>query len=442
MKRFPGGVHPAGHKRETQDCEIVPLRAGAELVYPLQQHIGVPAVPAVAAGDTVRKGQCLAAAAEGKLSVPIHSAVSGKVREIAERDTVGGGRQRCIVVENDGQETWADGIGAERDTDGLTEEEILRAIGAAGLVGLGGAGFPTEAKLRKARETSIDRIIFNGAECEPYLTDDYRLMLERAPELIAGVLLWMRLFPGAQAVIGVEDNKPEAVRALRQAAEGTAVRVAALPTRYPQGSERSLIYALTGRKLTAPLLPPDVGCVVQNVATVLAGYAAVRYGRPLLTRTMTVAGDAVARPGNFEVPLGMSYAEVLEAAGGLSAEAEKLVSGGPMTGTALLTAEVPVTKTSSALLAFRRDPVAAAPTTACIRCGHCLTVCPAGLMPQKLVQCVERGDLEGYERLGGLACVACGACSYGCPARIPLTQAFRYARQEIGARRRKGAVKA
>lgn len=441
MKRFVGGVHPPRHKAITKDQAIRKIDCGAELTYPLLQHIGAPAVPIVKAGDTVCMGQRIAAAAEGRLSVPIHSAVSGTVKGVEPRLTVGGREEPCIVIENDGQYTPVEGYGTERDADAMSDEEILTAIERAGIVGLGGAGFPTAAKLRGAWDKAIDFLIFNGAECEPYLTDDLRLMLERTEELIKGIRLWMRLFPKATAVIGVENDKPEAIAALKEAAKGTGIRVEALPSRYPQGSERTLIYAITGRRVPTTTLPFEAGCIVQNIGSVLAGYDAVYRSIPLIRRVMTVTGDAIAQPSNFDVAIGTSLQTVIDAAGGFSAEPEKLIVGGPMTGTALLSAETPVTKTTGALLCLAHDEVAAHPTTNCIRCGRCVNACPVRLVPQKLVQLVRAEDLEGFEALGGRECISCGACSYGCPARIPLTQAFQYAKRELSAHGRKGVAK-
>lgn len=298
---------------------------------------------------------------------------------------------------------------------------------------MGGAGFPTHVKVTPKNEDQIDYVIINGAECEPYLTSDYRLMLEKPEQLITGLKVLLRLFDNAKGIIAIEDNKPEAISKLRYLTQNEPqINVRALKTKYPQGAERQVIYVTTGRKIYSKMLPADAGCVVDNVQTVLAVYDAVCRSTPSISRVMTLTGDAMARPQNFEVKFGMSHAELLEEAGGLvEGGAEKLISGGPMMGMAMYDLNVPITKTSSSILAMSKDEVAACEPTNCIRCGRCATVCPSHLVPQKMAEAANRADLELFQKLNGMECYECGTCTYVCPAKRRLTQSFKQARRAV-----------
>ena len=301
---------------------------------------------------------------------------------------------------------------------------------------MGGAGFPAAVKITPKDDSQIDYLIINGAECEPYLTSDDRLMREQGDELLAGCELLLKLFPNATCLIGIENNKPEAIANLGEKVKDYSnIQICPLKAKYPQGGERMLISALTGRKLNSKKLPADVGCVVVNVATAILAFYAVALGRPLTHRVMTITGDAVAKPCNLLVPIGMSYAKVLEAAGGFAegVTPEKIITGGPMMGTALFTLDIPVTKTSASILAFKKDPVGIHDTTACIRCGRCVSACPERLIPQLLSEAADNEDFATFEKYGGMECIECGSCAYVCPAKRHLGQSMRYGRRMTSA---------
>lgn len=432
---FKGGLHPYDGKELSKDRPIAAYLPKGELVFPLSQHIGAPAVPCVAKGDRVLVGQRIADAG-GFVSANIHSSVSGTVKAIEPRVTVSGAKVSCIVVENDGQYEQAEFVPVTE----RTPEAIIGAVKEAGIVGLGGAGFPTHVKLSPKEPDKIDTIIINGAECEPYITADYRCMMEIPEQLISGLKLILTLFPKAKGVIGIEDNKPDAIAKMQELCKGESrIEVAPLKTKYPQGAERSLIYAVTGRAINSSMLPADAGCIVDNVATAIAIHEAVTMGKPLYERVVTVTGDAVKEPGNFRVKAGTDAAELVEAAGGFKSQPEKVISGGPMMGMALGTLHVPCGKTFSSLLCFTKDEVAEYEPGNCIRCGRCVEVCPAGLMPTKLSEVADHGDFALFDQLNGCECVECGCCSYVCPAKRRLTQSMKTGRREALALRRKKA---
>lgn len=411
-----------------------------EMVYPLSQHIGAPAKAIVKVGDEVLVGQKIAEAG-GFISAVVVSSVSGKVKKIEPRATAGGAKSISIVIENDGQYTAIEGLGEDRDATKLSKQEIRDIVREAGIVGLGGAGFPTNVKLTPKDESKIDYIIVNGAECEPYLTCDYRMMIEEPERLIGGLKVMLQLFENAKAVIGVENNKPKAIEKLRALVKDEPkISVEALRTKYPQGGERSLIYAVTGREINSSMLPADAGCVVDNVNTVMAIYDAVCKRTPILERVITITGDAIKEPQNFKVRTGMNYNDIIEAAGGFKADPKKILSGGPMMGQAMYTTDVPVTKNSSSLTCFLEDEVEKNPESPCIRCGRCGEVCPEFLVPVLMMKSCMNGDSAGYEKLYGMECIECGSCSYICPARRPLTQAFKQMKRRIGEERRQKAA--
>ncbi len=432
---FKGGLHPYDGKDLSKDKPITEYLPQGEMVYPLSQHIGAPAVPCVAKGDRVLVGQRIAEAG-GFVSANIHSSVSGTVKAVEPRMTVSGAKVNSIIVENDGQYEQAEFMPvADR-----TPEAVIAAVREAGIVGLGGAGFPTHVKLSPKEPDKIDTIIINGAECEPYITADYRCMMEIPEQVISGLNLILSLFPKAKGVIGIEDNKPDAIAKMRELCKSESrIEVAELKTKYPQGAERSLIYAITGRAINSGMLPADAGCIVDNVATAIAIHEAVTMGKPLYERVVTVTGDAVNAPGNFKVKAGTNAAELVEAAAGFKTRPEKVISGGPMMGMALGTLDVPCGKTFSSLLCFTKDEVAACEPGNCIRCGRCVEVCPAGLMPTKLSEVADHGDFALFDQLNGCECVECGCCSYVCPAKRRLTQSMKTGRREALALRRKKA---
>ncbi len=433
---FTGGIHPYDGKELSKDKPIKAILPKGELVYPMSQHIGAPAVPIVAKGDRVLTGQKIAEAG-GFVSAPIYATVSGTVKAIEPRRTVTGDMVMSIVVENDNlydEVTY----GPVKPLEELTKEEIIGLIREAGVVGMGGAGFPTHVKLSPKEPEKIEYVIANCAECEPYLTSDYRRMIEEPEKIVEGMKVILRLFDKAKGILAVEDNKPDCVAALKKlTADEKDITVKALKTKYPQGAERQLIYASTGRAINSGMLPADAGCIVYNVDTIVAINQAVREGKPLMHRIVTVTGDAVADPRNFIVRIGTNYHELVEEAGGFKIEPAKIVSGGPMMGFALFGLDVPTTKTSSALLCMTEDEVSRYEPSACINCGRCVEVCPGRVLPSKLADFAEQGDDEKFLAYNGMECCECGCCSYVCPAKRPLTQEIKSMRKIQLAKKKK-----
>ena len=433
---FRGGIHPYDGKELSRDRAIQDICPGKELAYLVSQHIGAPAKPIVKKGDRVLVGQMIAEAG-GFVSAPVYASVSGVVKGIEKRLTATGGYCDAIIVEND--EVYESVAFEEtKDITQLSKDEIRGKIQKAGIVGMGGAGFPTHVKLSPKEPEKIKYILVNGAECEPYLTSDYRIMLEQPEKLVGGLKVMLQLFDGAKGYICIEDNKPEGIAKLQELVEGEAnIEVQPLKTKYPQGAERMLIYAVTGETINSSMLPADAGCIVDNVDTVVAINQAVREGKPLMHRIVTVTGDAVANPQNFIVRIGTNYNELIEEAGGFVQEPAKIISGGPMMGFGIFDLNVPTTKTSSALLCLTHDDVADSQPSACINCGRCVEVCPGRVVPKLLADYAERHDLERFEACNGLECCECGCCSYVCPAKRPLTQAIKSARKMVLAEKKK-----
>jgi len=438
---FRGGVHPADHKDLSREAPLREFLPAGEMVFPLSQHIGKPARPIVGKGDAVLAGQRIAEA-DGFVSAHIICSCSGRVKAIEPRRTLTGGMLESIVVENDGQFTPAADYTAREDVSGIDGDELVRRVQEAGIVGLGGAGFPTHVKLRPKDPAAIRHVIANGAECEPYLTGNDQLMRSRADAIVEGLELMLRLFPNAEGVIAIERNKPEAIAAMRQAAAGRSrVRVLDLATKYPQGGERSLIQVVAGADFPLAKLPADVGCIVENVGTIYAIERAVVYREPLFAHCLTLSGEAVKNPGNYIVRDGTCFAELLEASGGLKdgATLKKALAGGPMMGIAMSSLDVPIQKQNNGLTLLAEDANerAEAQMTSCLRCGRCTTVCPMGLLPQLMAEAAEANDMVRYEgKLYGLECIQCGSCTYICPAKRPLMQTFKRVKAEIMARRR------
>ena len=435
LKTFRGGVHPFEGKELSKDKAVQDLLPKKDLVYPLSQHIGAPATPIVAVGDTVLRGQKIAEAG-GFVSSPIFASVSGSVKAIEPRRTAVGDKVNSIIIENDGLYNEVS-YSAVEDADALSKEEILERIKEGGVVGMGGAGFPTHVKLAPKEPNKIDYVIANCAECEPYLTSDYRRMLDNPEELVEGMRIVLKLFDNAKGVFGVENNKPDCIAKLKELTTNEPrMEVCELQTKYPQGGERQLIYAVTGRSINSKMLPADAGCVVDNVETMIAIRRAVIEGKPVMERLFTVTGDAVANPCNFHFYLGTSFAELLEAAGGCPTKPEKMIAGGPMMGFALFDLDVPTTKTTSALLCLTKDEVSACEGTACINCGRCVEACPELLIPSRLAKFSEHGDMESFEKWHGLECVECGSCSFICPAKRPLAQYIKTMKKDTLAAKR------
>ncbi len=439
---FRGGIHPAYNKHLTSGSAIRPIPFPAQLVISLSQHLGAPAVAIVKPGDTVSGGQRLADAA-GMISAPVHAPTSGKVIRVEPAPTTLGRPAPAIVLEPDGKETWDSPLAPLPEWRTLEPKTLAERVGAAGVVGMGGAGFPTQVKLSPPADKPIDTLILNGAECEPYLTGDHRLMIERAVAIWEGVAI-IRHILGAKTVrVAIEDNKPDAVRAMETAlpADLEDAAVCVLKTSYPQGSEKQQIYSVTGRVVPAGGLPMDVGCVVENAGTTLAVWDAVVNGRPLVCRTITVTGDAVAAPANLLAPIGTPFAALVEACGGVKGRVAKIVSGGPMMGFAQASLDVTMTKTSSGLLLLSAARVPGFTSQPCISCGRCLDACPMRLMPSELSQFIEADDIEGAENTYVMDCFECGSCAFVCPAHRPLVQHMRRAKAIIVARRRAASAR-
>lgn len=418
---FNGGIHTYEGKELSKDKPIREYLPKGDMVYPVSQHIGAPAKVIVNVGDHVLAGQMIAEAG-GFVSAPVYSTISGTVKKIEEHRVPVGNMVLSVVVENDEKYESVE-FSQPKSLEELTHEEIIELVKKAGVVGMGGAGFPTHVKLSPKEPDKIDYIIANCAECEPYLTSDYRRMIEEPQKLIDGMRVILKLFPNARGVFAIEDNKLDCVEIISNLVKNEdRMSVAILKTKYPQGAERQIIYAVTKRAINSKMLPADAGCIVNNVDSICAIGRAVLEGRPLMERIVTITGDAINDPVNFKVRCGTNYAELIEAAGGFKTEPEKIVSGGPMMGFALFDLNVPVTKTSSALLCLSKDEVSANKPSACINCGMCASVCPERLLPMKLATFGAHGDEESFIKYHGLECVECGCCSYACPAKRHVTQ--------------------
>ena len=433
---FVGGIHPYDGKELSKDKPIKAVLPKGDLVYPLSQHIGAPATPIVKKGDHVLQGQKIAEAS-GFVSAPIYATVSGTVKAIEPRRVVTSNEVMSIVIENDGLYEEVE-YPKHKPYEELSKEEIIGIVKEAGVVGMGGAGFPTFIKLSPKEPDKIDYVIANCAECEPYLTSDYRRMMEEPEKLIEGLKIMLRLFDNAKGILAVEENKPDAIALLKKLTKDEPkISVKPLKTKYPQGAERAIIYATTGRAINSSKLPADAGCIVDNVDTIVAIYHAVTEGKPLMNRIVTVTGDAIKDPRNFIVRIGTNYNELIEEAGGFKEEPVKVVSGGPMMGFALFDLNVPTTKTASALLCLTKDDVSDMKPTACIKCGMCVEVCPSRLVPNKLMMASLHGDSDTFRKLEGLECVECGCCSFTCPAKRPLTQSIKSMRKMELAKKKK-----
>ena len=433
---FVGGIHPYEGKELSKDKPIKDVLPQGDLVYPLSQHIGAPAVPIVKKGDHVLRGQKIAEAG-GFVSAPIHSSVSGTVKAIEPRRIVTGDMVMSIIIENDHQ--YEEVVYPEpKPLEDMTRDEIIECIKEAGVVGMGGAGFPTHVKLSTKYPERIDYVIANCAECEPYLTSDYRRMIEEPEKLIEGLKVSLALFPNAKGILAVEDNKPDCIALLKEkTVDEPRIVVTRLKTKYPQGAERQLIYAATKRKMNSSMLPADVRCVVNNVDSIVAIYNAVINRKPLMERIVTITGEAINNPQNIRVHIGTNYHELIEAAGGFKEEPVKIISGGPMMGFGVFELDLPTTKTASALLCLTRDEVSEMEPSACINCGRCLEVCPGRVMPSKLATLAEKHKEEEFVANDGMECCECGCCSYVCPAKRHLTQSIKSMRKIVLSKRKK-----
>lgn len=436
MTTFKGGIHPYEGKDLSKDQPVQKILPKGDLVFPMQQHIGKPAEPIVSVGDQVLMGQKIGEAS-GVVSACVISSVSGKVKAIEARLVSDGSKVNSVVIENDHQYTPIQKLGDKRAYQSLSKNAIRDIIKDAGIVGMGGAGFPTHVKLSPKDEKKIDYVIINGSECEPYLTSDYRMMLEEPQRIIEGLKIELQLFDNAKGILAIEDNKPEAIQKLEGLLkEEPKIELVKLKTKYPQGAERMLIYAVTGRKINSKMLPADAGCIVSNIDTAIAIQMAVAESTPLMRRIVTVSGLGIKKPGNFNVLTGTSYQELIEAAGGFLDTPEKIISGGPMMGKALYSTDIPVTKTSSALLVLGAEESEFYEPSSCIRCGRCVDVCPEQIVPQKLMEFALNNNVDSFVSHDGMECCECGCCTFVCPAKRRLTQAFHYMKQTVAASKR------
>ena len=439
---FYGGVHPAEHKEATEQKPIQPLaKAPAQVVIPMSMHIGAPCKPTVQKGDTVLVGQMIGATAG--LGAPIHASVSGTVVAVEPRPGTGGVPTLSVVIENDFQNTLSPDCKPRENVDALSSQEIIDIIRDAGCTGMGGAGFPTHVKISSA-VGKADTIIVNGAECEPYITADHRLMLEHGEKIIGGVRFIMKALQLDHAFIGIEDNKMNAVNHLKElVGDAKDITVQALRTRYPQGAEKQLVQAVSGRQVPSGKLPADAGCCIFNLNTTCAIYRAVYEGMPVVNKIVTVSGSGVIEPKNIECPIGTPITKLFDACGGLKDETYKLIMGGPMMGLAQYDVDVSVGKGTGAMLAFADKEEQYVEDPQCIRCGKCVGVCPIRLEPIFMYKYLMKGDVDTWQNvLHGMDCIECGACTYTCPARLPLTHAFRLGKQEVNNARMAAKAKA
>lgn len=427
---FSGGIHPPHSKHYTDEKQIEVCRIPKTLTISLQQHIGAPCEALVKPGDAVKLGQKIGQP-KGFVSSPVHSSVSGIVKAVAPMNHVGGGMVLSVVIENDGLDTKDESI-IPKSIDKLSAAELKNIVSESGIVGMGGATFPTHVKYSPPPEKKIDTIILNGAECEPYITADYRLMIESPEEIVYGLKVIMKIMGVSKGYIGIEDNKPQAIIAMRDAVgKDSKINVISLRTKYPQGAEKQLIYSTTGRQVPSGGLPMDVGVIVNNIGTAAAIARAVIKGEPLYQRIVTVTGGAVKEPKNLLVRIGTSFQDLVDFCGGLTEEPAKVISGGPMMGTAQHTLDVPVTKGTTSILLLTQKEAAIPETSACIRCGKCVGVCPINLLPLNLSALSLKRNYEEAEKLHAMDCIECGSCSFICPANRPLLQSIRVAKKEI-----------
>ena len=436
---FSGGIHPSGKKNATKDKPLVELAAPEVLYFPLGQHIGAPLKPLVSVGDRVLKMQKIADA-EAFVSAPLHSSVSGKVKDIGMYLNHTNSKVLTIVIENDGLYEEAEPIHTQ-SIDDLSPNEMRRIIREAGIVGMGGAGFPTHVKLSPPEDKEITHLIVNAAECEPYLTSDRRVMLEMTDDIIGGLKCLMRLLNLSKCYVGIEDNAPEAIALLEEKVKGTGIEIKVLKKKYPQGSEKQIINAICGKEVPMGKLPMDVGCIVINIGTVAEIYRALAYGIPLHRRIVTVSGDAISNPSNLYVPLGTPFSYLVDACGGTNEEVHKIIMGGPMMGIAGVSLDIPVVKGTSGLLLFSEKYTRHEEELNCIRCGRCVNVCPMKLLPTTLDMYSRRGDIEILIENNILNCMECGSCTYVCPSKRHLVQSIRLGKQRINATRAKEAKK-
>lgn len=437
LKTFKGGIHPPYNKEMTKQKPVEKAKLPAKVVIPLSQHVGAPCEPIVKVGDMVKVGQKIGEA-KAFVSAPVHSSVSGKVVAVEPRLHASGAYVMSVVIESDGLDEIYEGVKPPKPLEELSPDEIKNLIREAGIVGMGGAGFPTQVKLSPPADKKIDTVIVNGAECEPYLTADHRLMVERPEDVVLGLRAIMKATGVSKAYIGIEDNKPDALEAMKAAVKGlSGIEVVPLATKYPQGGEKQLINAITGREVPSGGLPMDVGVIVDNAGTCAAIANVLKTGMPLVERITTVTGSGVKEPKNLLVRIGTPVGELIEQCGGFAGEPGKVIMGGPMMGLSQSSLEVPVMKGTSGVLVLQKSEVKAVESMPCIRCARCVDACPIRLLPTHIAKLAERGRWADAERYHALDCIECGCCAYVCPAHIPLTQLIRLAKNYILASKKK-----
>ncbi len=436
VKKVRGGVK-VSHDKNTKDMQARRIEAPEFVTLAMSQHIGAPCTPVVKVGDTVKVGQ-LIGDTDKFVSAPIHSSVSGKVTAIKDIKTATGMSTQAVIIENDGENTLYEGLQPPKID---TREDFIKAVRESGLVGLGGAGFPTHVKLGFDPNAQIDTLIINAAECEPFITVDYRECLDNSWDVFNGVHLVKDMLGFKKCIIAVEDNKKEAIKILERIAEkedeNDEIKVMPLKSKYPQGAEKMMVLSATGRKVPPGKLPADVGCVVMNVASAAFLSRYCKTGKPLVSRSMTVDGSAISNPQNIRVPVGTEIAYIIEQCGGFKEEPVKIIAGGPMMGTSIVDIHTPVLKSNNAVLVLGKKDVSIKKETDCIVCGRCAKACPLGLMPTRIERYTRTKDVEALTKFGATVCMECGSCAYSCPAGRPLVQYMRNAKSII----REGAKK-
>lgn len=431
VKKVRGGV-AVDHQKNTADLEVVRIPTPKKVVIPMQMHIGAPCEPLVKVGQEVAVGE-LIGDSEKFVSAPIHATVSGVVTAIGNVKLPNGELSRAVTVESDGEMRLYEGL---EPPNAQTREEFIKAIRASGLVGLGGAGFPTHVKLSFPPDKDIDTLVINAAECEPYITVDYRECLENSWDILSAVYTLKDMFGFKKVIIAAEDNKPEAFKVLKDIADhetdvNDEVRLMILESKYPQGAEKMMVQSATGRKVPPGKFPADVGCIVMNVATVAFISRYLKTGKPLVSRSLTVDGSAINNPKNVRVPIGTNVGDVIDFCGGFKEPPAKLISGGPMMGLSLVNTDVPVLKQNNAILAFTRNDAVLKAETDCIRCGRCAQACPLKLTPTNIVRATNARDVKTLKEIGVDVCMECGSCAFSCPAGKPLVQHMRLAKQVL-----------
>jgi electron transport complex protein RnfC len=434
---FKGGIHAPHYKKQTEKLPIENAVEPKVVVIPLSQHIGAPCDPLVAVGDTVKVGQKIGES-KAFVSAPIHSSVSGTVKKIELHQTPGGSKVKCIIIESDGKFETHESVAPKGKIEDLSKEEVLAIIKEAGMTGMGGAGFPTHVKLTPPKDKPVDVLLINGAECEPFLTADHRNMLEKPEQIVTGIKAVMKALGVNKCFVAIENNKPDAIEMMQKSVEGVeGVEVAVLQAKYPQGDEKRIINAVTGRVVPSGKLPADVGCVVDNIGTIATIGNVFMTGMPLVQRVTTITGSAITSPKNLYIRIGTLFSDIIEQCGGFSEEPGKVINGGPMMGIAQFTTDVPVIKGTSGILILNKKDADIPDYSNCIRCGKCVTACPVNLQPFMLSRLSMMKNFDDAEKFHATDCIECGSCSFICPAKRPLVETIRIAKREVISKRRK-----